>query len=731
MAAELAKLAAEADPTKNPYLNKSRAAGIKAIIDKTLKEGKTVGAPARLQYAYELLYSGDSAGAVEQCDEIKQLVDRGKIRIDRPRLIELRHLRGFALFRLGEQENCLSRHGIDSCLLPIRGDGLHTELRGMRGAIEQFAINLRNDPNDLESRWLLNIAQMAVGEYPDKVAPAALIPPRTFESEYDIKRFYNIAGAVGLDIIGLAGGAITEDFDGDGLLDVMFSSWGLSDPMHFFHNDGDGAFSDRTDAAGLTGLVSGLNMNHADYDNDGDADVVVFRGAWLKQAGLHPESLIRNNGDGTFEDVTFAAGLVQHHPTHSGSWLDYNNDGWLDLYVGHESREGVRHPSQLFHNHGDGTFTDVAGRFGIDVVGFVKGVTSGDFNNDGRPDLYLSLLGEPNVLLRNDGPARSADAPANGGEIKRLPARPPADWKFTDVTRAAGVAEPLPSFPTWFWDYNNDGWLDIFVCGYGWSNVGDQAADYLRLPHRGEQPRLYRNNKDGTFTDVHEEAGLHRLLIAMGANFGDLDNDGWPDFYLGTGDPQLKVVIPNRMFRNDGGRRFQDVTTVGGFGHLQKGHGVAFADLDNDGDQDVLEEMGGALDGDRAFSVLFENPGHGNHWITLRLEGVRSNRSAIHARIRVRVKDAAGPRDIFAVVTTGGSFGSNSLQQEIGLGAATAIEEIEITWPSSATTQRFAGVEPDRRYHVLEGRAELRPEPQKPITFKRPAGAQQADAGAR
>jgi hypothetical protein len=194
----------------------------------------------------------------------------------------------------------------------------------------------------------------------------------------------------------------------------------------------------------------------------------------------------------------------------------------------------------------------------------------------------------------------------------------------------------------------------------------------------------------------------------MGTNFGDLDNDGFRDFYVGTGDPDLRSIVPNRMFRNDGGRRFQDVTTSGGFGHIQKGHGISFGDLDNDGDQDIHVNMGGAFTGDGYQNLLYENPGHGNRWITLRLEGTASNRSAIGARIRIEVDGPGGPRTIHATVTTGGSFGSSSLQQEIGLGAATAIREVEIAWPGSGRVDRFSGLEPDRIYGIREGDSEPR-----------------------
>jgi hypothetical protein len=161
--------------------------------------------------------------------------------------------------------------------------------------------------------------------------------------------------------------------------------------------------------------------------------------------------------------------------------------------------------------------------------------------------------------------------------------------------------------------------------------------------------------------------------------------------------------MPNVMFRNDRGRAFQDVTTSGGFGHLQKGHGVSFGDVDGDGDQDVYTVMGGWYSGDGFPNALFENPGHGNHWITLRLEGVRSNRAAIGARIKVTTRTASGERDIHRVVGTGGSFGSSSLQQEIGLGRALTIRALEVRWPTSGAVQVFRDVPMDRVLRIREG----------------------------
>src|SRR5262245_49197455 len=193
-------------------------------------------------------------------------------------------------------------------------------------------------------------------------------------------------------------------------------------------------------------------------------------------------------------------------------------------------------------------------------------------------------------------------------------------------------------------------------------------------------------------------------MLAMGSNFGDLDNDGWLDFYVGTGAPAFNMLVPNRMFRNADGKFFQDVTTSGGFGHLQKGHGVAFGDIDNDGDQDIYEVIGGAFQGDNYRNALWENPGHGNHWITLKLDGVQSNRSAIGARIQVDIETDSGPRTIYKTVSAGGSFGCSPLRQQIGLGRAKAVPSVTITWPRlPQNTQVFKELALDQFYRIREG----------------------------
>jgi len=705
MAERLLEMRAKVEPLHLGFLSTERA----ALLEKVMEAAETPGdrINLQLQFGSELLNAGESGRALQVFRELEGTLSR-----EQPRFYErvrsMLHLKqAIAQLRWGEQANCLSNHTSDSCLLPIQSAGVHRLTEGSRGAIQPLSTILRSDTNSLAARWLLNIAAMTLGEYPQKVPPAWLIPPEVFKSDYELPRFRDVAGVLGLDYTNLAGGAIVEDFDGDELLDVMTSSMGLGDPMRFFKNDGQGTFLDRSDAAGLRGLTGGLNLIHADYDNDGFMDVLVLRGGWMGEEGKFPNSLLRNNGDGTFADVTEEAGLLSFHPTQTAVWFDFDNDGWLDLFIGNETQDEARHPCELFRNNGDGTFRECADASGLSVVGMVKGVASGDYNNDGRSDLYLSLRGGRNYLFRNDGPRAS--------HLARDPA-----WKFTDVAAAAGVQEPWDSFPCWFFDYDNDGWLDLFVSGYWVKETGDIAADYLGLPHQSERPRLYHNQRDGTFKDMTREAGLHKLLYTMGSNFGDLDNDGWLDFYLGTGDPDLGRLLPNRMFRNDGGERFQDVTTSGGFGHLQKGHGVAFADIDQDGDQDVFEEMGGAYSGDTYRNVLFENPGHGHRWIKLRLTGEKSNCCALGARLRLTVETAGQVREIHRVVGSGGSFGGNPFRQEIGLGKADKIRELVVLWPSGQR-DRHTDLAPDQGYRLKEGKTRWEPMNLKP--FKIPQQA--------
>lgn len=700
MAQRLRALADRSDPSRNRFLSQERVRGLGRMLNANSTNYAMIAELGPL-FASELLQAGKSEAAQRQYRLLEDFFTTVPGYTNAGLATGMRLGQSLAAFRLGEQENCLANHNAESCLFPLEPAAYHRLPRGSLTALTGLTNLLAEAPDDLRARWLANLAYMTLGKWPAEVPRAILIPPSVFASETNFPRFPDIAGMLGLDVNDLGGGSIIEDFDNDGLLDVLVSDWGLRSPLKLFRNDGVGGFVERSSAAGLDGLWGGLNLVTTDYNNDGFVDVFVLRGAWLGAEGKLPNSLLRNNGDGTFSDVTEAAGLLSFHPTQTAAWFDFDGDGWLDVYIGNESQAqipGDINPCELYRNNRDGTFTECARANGVAVVGWVKAVAAGDFNNDGRPDLYLSLRDGENLLFRNDGP----DQPG---------ANPGTAWKFTEVAIPAGVAQPKFSFPAWFFDYDQDGWQDLFVAGYRIDHVGDVVADYLGLPSNGERARLYRNNRNGTFADESKASGLGRVLHAMGSNFGDLNNDGFPDLYLGTGDPDVLTIIPNRLFLNADGKRFLDVTTAARMGHLQKGHGCVFADLDNDGDQDVFMNMGGAYSGDVYRDALFENPGFGNRWLGLKLEGKVSNRAAIGARLRINVKEPSGPRSIYRWINTGGSFGANPLRAEIGLGQATEIVSADVWWPTTGKTQPITGLVPDQFYRVVEGESAATPWP--------------------
>lgn len=593
---------------------------------------------------------------------------------------------GVGYMRRGETQNCALQHNAESCIFPLRGGGIHTLKENSIKAIQYFTEILKTSTPSSEagynypSRWLLNVAYMTLGQHPDQVPEQYRIPWAMAESQVPFLRFSNVAMKAGLGGFNLAGGAVIEDFDSNGTQDILASTWDISGPMHYFSNNGDGTFSDRTRAAGLEGLLGGLNLVQADYDNDGHTDVLVLRGAWAGKEGQHPNSLLRSRGNGSFEDVTFDAGLAEvSYPTQTADWADYDNDGDLDLFVGNESDNTLRAPWQLFQNQGDGTFRDVAAHAGVKGYAYTKGVSWGDYDGDRFPDLYVSNYKGINRLFRNQG-----------------------DGTFEDVTSRLAVGYPQDSFPVWFWDYNNDGILDLFVTSYS-GHVGHQAAYRLGVSSGFEKACLYEGDGKGGFRNVTEQLGLDFPMQPMGSNFGDLNNDGYLDFYLGTGDPSFASITPNLMFLNRDGKEFVDVTIPGGFGHLQKGHGVAFADLDNDGDLDVFEQMGGAFPGDAFSDALYENPGMGNNWMAVKLVGRESNRSAIGARIRVQIEENGIIRSIYRHVNSGGSFGGNPLRQTFGLGKAKSVQMLEIFWPTTGKTQTLQNPPTGQVIQIVEG----------------------------
>lgn len=652
------------------------------------------------------LQEGRLGNLRESINEIKRAYDLlPEAGFDEAKTNYIKFKLGVAYFRLGETENCCVSGGPESCIVPIGPAGVHYKTEGSENAIKYFLEVLESgsdstfSPENVEAnsasevrthraaKWLLNVGHMTLGTYPEGVPERYRVPESAFQTKTKIPKFRNIAASLGLDTFDLCGGVICDDFDNDGYLDIVTSTWDPNGQINFFRNNGDGSFEDRTQQAGLTGIFGGLNISQTDFNNDGFLDVYVTRGAWTQAAGRKPNSLLRNNGDGTFCDIAFAAGLAGpgfDYPTQVSQWADYDADGDVDLFVGNEYKAGIINaPCQLFRNNGDETFTNVAKEAGVENLRFTKGASFGDYDNDGDPDLYVSNLRQSNRLYQNNG-----------------------DGTFKDVAPELGVTKPSASFPTWFFDFDNDGNLDLFVAGYT-GNIDNLVGYYCGTGSDHEPSCLYKGDGNGGFTNVTQSQGLDVPMLPMGANFGDLNNDGFLDFYLGTGDPNYESLTPNMMFLNQGGSGFVDVTMGGGFGHLQKGHGIAFADLDNDGDAEVFEQMGGAFLGDRFGNILFENPGFGNNWLTLHLVGSRSNRAAVGARIEVIFSEEGKTRSVWRTVNSGGSFGANPLRQTIGIGKADQVDTVRIHWPKTDKTQSFTQVEPNQFYRIREGKRKL------------------------
>ncbi len=614
-------------------------------------------------------YQGHMENAAEHFEAAYQLaVDSAPTEVQ----LDLLEKIGIAYLHRGEIENRMFEAPLRSCIFPIRSAAQLKSNASVETAMRHFVKYLERDPEDLEVEWLLNLGYMMLGKYPDAVPEQHLIPLGPFTSNEDVGLFLDVSGPAGLKTFDMAGGAIVDDFDNDGLLDVVTSGLDPCSPLHYFHNNGDGSLTERNSRAGLEGPLGGLNMVQADYDNNGCLDVLVLRGGW--QYPMR-KSLLRNNCDGTFTDVASESGVaIPATATQTAAWADIDNDGDLDLFVGNELAS-----SQLFLNKGDKTFVEVGHTAGIDRVMYTKAVVAGDYDNDGYPDFYVSNFRGENFLYHNN-----------------------RDRTFTNVARELGVEEPYVSFPAWFFDYDNDGWQDIVVFSYYPSSV-EMVRSYLRLPVQAETLKLYRNTGNGSFQDVTQLVGLDRVFAPMGANFGDVDNDGFLDFYLGTGAPPFGTLLPNVLFRGKEGKTFVDITASSGTGCLHKGHGVAFADLDNDGDEDIVAQIGGAAPADSHATLLFRNPGNGNAWISIRLVGVKTNRAAIGARIRVTLQTAEGQRrSVHRVVSSGGSFGASPLQQHIGLGKARDIETLEIWWPTSNTRQIFRNVATNQSIEIRE-----------------------------
>lgn len=565
--------------------------------------------------------------------------------------------------------------------LPITA--YHHDPSSTRHAIKLFEILLKRSPDDSLLIWLMNYCYMSLGEFPNGVPERYRLETAFTDSFYGETRedatathadlvFFDRGHELGVDTFNAGKGAAVEDFDGDGDLDII--TGGNFDPIRFYANQEGTGFVDRTSEVGLDGIGQVHIMTAADFDNDGWMDIFVGR-------PFPHYLLLHNRGDGTFEDVTTASGLLdgwlenEVSFTWGSAWGDIDNDGDLDLFI---ARWGMKIPflggllaqpyrhSHLFINDG-GHFTEQTYELGI--ADYVKdrviiGVAFGDYNNDGFIDLFLSgLVPRTSFLLRN-----------LSGE------------GFVAVERHES------GFMTAFVDLDHDGQLEIFQGGFTDGRTSAESAVFAETASNlGSYSAILWRSPEGIFVrDANYFGGNAFPIPTMGSSYGDLDNDGCIDFYLGTGNPEGWTMVPNLMFL--GLRKgyqclgqAENIAMLNGFGTIQKGHGIVFFDFDNDGDQDIFSSLGGMWPGDRWPNQFFVNESDtGNSWVKIRLRGRQTNRFGLGARIMVTAVSQEGITFVRTYTMDNKTgFGSAPYLAHIGLLDAVSIQDVEVYWPAS------------------------------------------------
>ncbi len=503
----------------------------------------------------------------------------------------------------------------------------------------------------------------------------------------------------------LGPGCAFLDYDNDGWMDIFLVNSGPCDFWKptgavrnaLYKNNRDGTFSDVTEKAGVSGSNFGMGIAVGDYDNDGWSDIFV--------TAYGNCTLYKNNHDGTFADVTERAGVATAGWTTSAVWFDYDNDGRLDLFVcSFVDYSGVHKlecgnnqlgrnyycvprlfkptTSFLYHNNGDGTFTEVSQGTAIArALGKGLGVVATDINNDGRMDLFVANDTVQNFLFVNNGPA------------------PNGQWNWDEIGLQSDVGfsengRPRSGMGVDAADFDGDGWQDLFV-----ANVDHEMYS------------VYINNKDETFHDVAEKTGVAhdtKLMSGWGLKYFDYDNDGILDLLLANGHPddmidnysmQVKYKEPLLLYHQSKDGKLHNESQVAGpvFQKRFAARGLALGDYNNDGALDVLIGVNGGPP-----VLLRNNAAKGNNWLGLKLEGVKCNRDAIGARIILK----AGEAVITRLKNNGGSYlSSHDLREVIGIGAATHVDELEIHWPApSKHIERLSNLAPNRYLHVVEGR---------------------------
>lgn len=536
----------------------------------------------------------------------------------------------------------------------------------------------KDDPMDVRYRWMLRVltilANKPLGTIPLQyrlvVQPSAPSPVH----------FVDVTKAAGVTNFALGRGVAWGDFNNDGRDDLLVCAERA--PFKLFRNLGDGKF---TDVARKVGLIDPVGLgcyaaNFVDYDNDGFEDIFLTSNGW---GGDNRLFLFHNDHGRRFVDVTQQAGLGGAINAFGSAWADYDGDGYADLVVA----TGIVRPGggrlRLYHNNGNGTFSEVGLQAGLTRRAHWMSACWGDYDGDGRPDLFAVTFDAGCRLYHNLG-----------------------HGQFEDVTERAGIHCPIANYTCDFLDYNQDGRPDIFVSTYPKANVGSMIVHYLSGAPAPPDDRqlLFRNNGDGTFTRVSEDAGITSLHGAMASQVADIDNTGFPDIVLGTGNPALDWAEPKVLYHNLGNGRFVDIAQSAGLIDFGMLHGMAFSDYDNSGNLSLYGSFGGFYWGSREEARLFRIIGGSNYALEVKLIGTRSNRDGIGTRVVATV----GGHKYYAWQNGGSGFGSmNSRIVHLGVGANRRIDLLEIDWPDGLR-QRFPHILTGRRIEIIEGKPSFR-----------------------
>lgn len=537
----------------------------------------------------------------------------------------------------------------------------------------------RDTPTDIRYRWMLNVLTILAGKPEESI-------PKEFrlsmpESAPSMFRFRDVTDQAGVGRFALGRGVAWGDFDNDGRDDILVGAERA--PFRLLRNLGNGKFEDCARRLGLVDPV-GLGCyasQFIDYDNDGYEDIFLSSNGWGGGGRLF---LFHNDRGQRFSEISESAGLGGSVNGFGSSWADYDDDGFPDLAVA----AGVVDPPEgdrlrLFHNERNGKFREMGREAGLTQKARWISVCWGDYDGDGRQDLLATSFDAGCFLFRNMG---------NG--------------RFEDVSVEAGLRNSHHTYTAQFFDYNNDGRLDLFVSTYPDGDLQTMIGRKISgaaVPANQRQ-LLFFNNGDGTFTDVTQRSGITGWYGAMSSQVADVDNDGYPEIVLGTGNPALDWAEPKPLFRSGGTGRFLDIAGSAGLIHYGMLHGIAFSDYDDSGNLSMCGSFGGFYWGSRETSRLYRNLGCRNKALEVRLVGVHSNRDAIGARVTAFVNN----RRILNWVNGGNGFGAlNSRTVHIGVAGDSMVDLLQLDWPSGHH-QTFRNVPAGQRIEIVEGRNSVR-----------------------